>query len=354
MERKFKEIDVSPNPGSLEVSVRYSDGDLYREVNEFVVYQDSQRNAHEKVTNHPSVGNPYTFPYLPSGHDYLVGAYVNDMYSKSTGWVPIGSGDSKSKRIIPPDRKKLKFRVFYRNGPTPLPHGTVEVKSHERTSRRQDRTGSDGETGWLWLQPSPLYEEGGYYEAVVYYDGEKVETSGETDLDSNEQVESIVTPVERSGEDLSFDVSEWNPSSWRKSRVGGPRGICTAKNVNVNGNDVSIFVPSDRQSGGEISSSERYKEGSFEIRMKVEKEPYVRYAFFLGGFKNEPQNEIDVIEIDIKGDGSAVAYSTVYWTAGQRLWTSGEYDIDINESYHTYKLDWQDSTLYFYFYPRSH
>ena len=159
------------------------------------------------------------------------------------------------------------------------------------------------------------------------------------------KVEGAPTPALASARD-ALEIEGWTPSTWKVSRKSCPGGVCSG-NVVVKGDNVIITVPKGRRSGGEIYSVELFKYGVFEVRMKIKKVPCVRYAFFLGVFDKEPENEIDVIEIDVLDDGSAIAYSTVWWNSRKRLWTK-ILDFEPDEEYHTYKLEWSGDTLVFY------
>jgi hypothetical protein len=182
--------DVPPPEGSLTVYVRYPDGSLIStdELNALVIYWDSSHDIVEPVPN-----NPYTFTNL-SPNDYLVEAYVNDMYSYDTSWVYIGRGDSKSETIYVPAQGSLRIRVLYDEGSTPLSDAYVEVESHDGTVWRSDDTDSDGWTTWFWLQPTNVPPATGeFYRAKVYYEGYKRGESGEITFSAGESEEVGIT-----------------------------------------------------------------------------------------------------------------------------------------------------------------
>lgn len=184
--------ELVPNFGrtSLKVYVRYPNGNEVptSELNALVIYWDSSYHTVEPVPD-----NPYTFSNL-SSNDYLVEAYVNDMYSHNTGWVYLGSGDSATKNICTPEQGKLKIRALCNDSSTPLSDAYVEIESQYGTVWRSDTTDCDGWTIWFWLQPTNIPPASGeFYRAKVYYDCCKRGESNEITFGSGESREICVT-----------------------------------------------------------------------------------------------------------------------------------------------------------------
>lgn len=168
----------------------------------------------------------------------------------------------------------------------------------------------------------------------------------------------------------SFSISEWTPSQWIKTD-NEVTPTCTKKpycndrtsvsNVIVQGNDVHLRVSDNGMKAAGIISTEKVENnyGVYEAKMKFSNTPGVRYSFFLYSGINEGQNEIDIIEIDVKrcyiGITCAQASSTIHKDSSTRLDTSVPVDLgrllglgfggDATRDYHTYKLFWSPSRI---------
>jgi len=184
--------------GSLTVSVYDSRGAPVSvpDLNTMVIFQDTPGNIYEIISTPTLTTNSYTWNALPSGHSYLVEAYVNDMYSGSSGWIAIESpGVSKSVSIITYDSSFLKVKTTFSDGITPLPGAYVEIYSHKGTLWRSGDTDSNGETTWFSLQPTTVSGES--YQIYVFYDGEQVGATEGVTLSSSEwTVHHITTTVD--------------------------------------------------------------------------------------------------------------------------------------------------------------
>ena len=143
-----------------------------------------------------------------------------------------------------------------------------------------------------------------------------------------------------------FVVKAWVPSEWCVPSRGCPWLICSDFNVKIENSKVVIMVPRG-VGGGEIYSLEKYKEGTFSAELNFSLSPGVRYAFFLGVFdEGEPQNEIDIVEIDVVNESVALVSGAVHWSADKMLWASPRKalrDTSINVT-----LTWKGSNLSVY------
>ncbi|MFC1848030.1 hypothetical protein ACFLXV_01810 [Chloroflexota bacterium] len=89
-----------PPAAALEVTIQYPDRSPVpgSDITELVLYQDDWLFYD---TVNPS-SSSYTWDSLPLGHQYLVEAYVNDMFSCTTGWINIDYGGVISTTIVHP------------------------------------------------------------------------------------------------------------------------------------------------------------------------------------------------------------------------------------------------------------
>jgi len=99
--------------------------------------------------------------------------------------------------------------------------------------------------------------------------------------------------------------------------------------------------------GEEIYSLEKYKEDTFSAELEFSLSPSVRYAFFLGVFdEDEPQNEIDIVEIDVVNESMALGSGAVHWSANKMLWASPRKTL--SETSINVTLTWKSSKLRVY------
>jgi|GEM_PF-4594442 len=150
----------------------------------------------------------------------------------------------------------------------------------------------------------------------------------------------------KSCEGKILTIKHWTPSQWCAPLQGCPRQICSALNANIKNNEVVIMVPRG-VGGGEIYSLEKYKEGTFYAELEFSLSPGVRYAFFLGVFdEGEPQNEIDIVEIDVVNESMALVSGAVHWSANKMLWASPRKAL--SETSINVTLTWKGSNLSVY------
>ncbi len=145
------------------------------------------------------------------------------------------------------------------------------------------------------------------------------------------------------------NTDDSRPLTWHISENSCPGEVCSSDNVIIKKDMIVITVPAGKQGGGEIYSDELFKHGSFEAKMKFKKVPNVIYSFFIGNFYPKPENEIDIVEIEINKNARPIVYSSVWWTIGELLWESDYYSwFKVDEDYHKYKLVWNNDTLDFF------
>jgi len=205
-----------PPPSSLTIYTRYPDGNLIptNELSSLVIYWDSDYSIIEPVSS-----NPYTFNDLLID-DYLVKAYVNDMYSGDTGWIYIGPGSSESRTMYAPAQGYLRVQAQYNDG-APLPNAYVEIESHDGTVWKSGYAESDGWTIWFCLQPTT--QSGEFYKARVYYNGYQRGESVEIRFGLYESKEiSLLTNVPRDNAWMHvFDTPSGilHPGDWTTTKV---------------------------------------------------------------------------------------------------------------------------------------
>lgn len=178
-------------------------------------------------------------------------------------------------------------------------------------------------------------------------------------------IPSYVSSINQNTFRPSFEMNGWLPVMWKISndeKTPGS-GVFVAQNVLVDQikDNTTISVSEKGMKAGQLYSDNEFKFGTYEVKMKFSKTENVRYAFFL--YDSNTQNEIDIIEIDVvppdKPHCSSVstcieASSTIYNGSSERLWTSGDQDLeqflgeDPTLRTHTYKLIWLPGSISFF------
>lgn len=151
-----------------------------------------------------------------------------------------------------------------------------------------------------------------------------------------------------------------------KNEPTPPRnGIFTAKNVGIDtvNDDVTISVTKAGNEAGSIYSDDKFTFGIYEAKMKISETKNVRFAFFLLDPKSNgggTENEIDVIEIDVKTCSiifftftCAKAFSTIHQDSMHLPLFSEEKDLkdflgeNPFDEFHKYSLFWSKNSIEF-------
>jgi beta-glucanase (GH16 family) len=207
----------------------------------------------------------------------------------------------------------------------------IKYGSKPTTSDYEDRgyTGSADErvqiastqSGWYYIMVNS-YSGSGSYNIKAYY----------------EQEESFIDNFD------SFDTNRW----YRGAHSLG-RGYLDPNNVgygrDARGSYLVLRLPANTYDGAEIGSNNRYKYGTYRVRMECPQAPGSLSTFFL---YQDIAGGNDEIDIEIFNDGTRRMSLTI-WVAGTQTHSAQHtLTFDPSNGYHEYQIDFYSSGVRFY------
>ncbi|MBI2588103.1 glycoside hydrolase family 16 protein [Candidatus Berkelbacteria bacterium] len=179
----------------------------------------------------------------------------------------------------------------------------------------------------------------GYYKVAMAVWKTRPENGGATRLDYKERSNAFQA--------FNFldSFSSFNTSRWYRGAHNLGLGYLDPSNVGVSAGSLTLKFPSNTYNGAEIGSNNRYKYGTYRVRMKNPQAPGSLSTFFLYQGVSGGNDEID---IEIYNNGTR-RIDFVTWVRGTRT-NHAQHTLafDPSAAYHEYRIDFYPNNVSFY------